>query len=104
MKLSKPPKPSGPRIPGASQQHPRLFPNVLPKAKMKADTKYSGWPCKECELPIAIDMTVPLATRMFDERIVDVICPHCSKLQSRTWGTRTELSYSPPPIKPLYAP
>jgi hypothetical protein len=78
---------------GTSRDHPRLFPHILPAARLERGEIYFGWPCRGCALPIAIDRTAPLVERIPDERFVEVTCPHCDRTDIHIWSARAELQY-----------
>jgi hypothetical protein len=81
--------------PGTSVAHPRAFPHILPKSRIKPGEIYDGWPCKSCGLVIPIDPDAPASVRMPDARVVRVICPHCEKADNRIWADASEILYEP---------
>jgi hypothetical protein len=83
---------------GTSRQHPRPFPHLVPKAKMRP--RETGWVCRECELVIAIDLDAPLSARIPDAYFVEVTCPHCETTDVHTWAARAELPYEQPASTP----
>ncbi len=83
---------------GISRRHPKPFPHIVAKAKMKP--RETGWVCRECELVIGIDLEAPMSARIPDAYYVEVTCPHCETTDVYTWDARAELPYeqpSPPP-------
>ena len=82
----------------ASRGHPKPFPHIVPKAKMKP--RETGWVCRECELVIAIDLEAPISDPLPDTYYVEVTCPHCETTDVHSWAARAELPYEPPSPPP----
>lgn len=81
--------------PLGSRENPRQFRDLLPREKLTDGAVYLGWPCHRCGVTMAIDESSDDAVRLPDAHYVEVTCPHCGQSDTRTWGGRERLEYSP---------
>jgi len=67
------------------------FNDITPAEQMKPG-RYGGWDCRACG-----KLIVPSAPREGRPiRFVEVKCPHCGKLQTRTWQGLSLTDYNLP--------